>query len=128
LTSVLDLGKKLGHAVESSVSDEDENEEEMENTVMPFKGAKPDSGSDSLFDGSIHDKSDSDDSDDSDFIVEDDGATLAVLPMEFSMEAHEDLTHQFKKIFQFFVHIAVRPAVERHQFMEDQMKSEVLYC
>jgi hypothetical protein len=57
--------------------------------------------------------------------VEDDVAAPAVLPMEFSMETHEDLIHQFKKIFQFFVHIAVRPGIERHQFMEHQMRSKV---
>jgi hypothetical protein len=118
----VDIGKKLGHPIESSTSDELEDEEDTEDQVKPFKGAKPGSSPNSLFDGSSHDGSDSDD-----FIVEDDGALPTALPMEFSMEAHEDLAHQFKKIFQFFVHIAVRPAVERHQFMEKQIKSKVLH-
>lgn len=84
---------------------------------MPFKGAKPISDHDSLFDGNSDDSSDS-----FDFIVEDDGSAVASLPMEFSMDTHQDLVHQFKKIFQFFVHIAVRTPGERHNLMEHQMK------
>ncbi|KAJ7449839.1 hypothetical protein FB451DRAFT_1102149 [Mycena latifolia] len=74
---------------------------------------------DSLFDGS---SSDSDRS--SQFIVDDDGGVVAQLPMEFSMEAHEDLSHQFKKIFQFMVHIAIRPPAEREQFMRHLLDTE----
>lgn len=77
----------------------------------------PGSDKNSLFDGSESDGSGS-------FIVEDDGAGLAALPVEFSMESHQDLSHNFKKIFQFFVHIAVHPPIERHEFMEMQMKSQ----
>lgn len=80
-----------------------------------IKGAKPASDWDSLFD---------EDSDSSNFIVEDEGATPTLLPTQFSMEARQDLSHQFKKIFQFFVHIAVRPAKERHDFMEKQIRGE----
>jgi hypothetical protein len=84
-----------------------------------IKGAKPSSDRDSLFD------EDPDESDSSGFIVEDDGDTPALLPTQFSMEAHQDLSYQFKKIFQFFVHIAVRPAKERHEFMDKQMRGEL---
>ncbi|KAJ7452376.1 hypothetical protein B0H11DRAFT_2073150 [Mycena galericulata] len=72
---------------------------------------------DSLFDGS------SSDSDPSDFIVDDGGAPLP-LPKEFSMETHQDLSHQFKKIFQLFVHVAVRAPVERKEFMEKMLNTE----
>lgn len=82
------------------------------------RGAEASSDLDSLFDEDI------DNSDSSDFIVEDDGVTPTLLPAQFSMEAHQDLSHQFKKIFQFFVHIAVRPAKERHDFMEKQIRDE----
>ncbi|KAJ6547605.1 hypothetical protein B0H19DRAFT_1166546 [Mycena capillaripes] len=72
---------------------------------------------DSLFDGSESDRS-------SDFIVEDDGNDEARLPKEFSMDAHEGLSHQFKKIFQFMVHLAVRPQIEREEFMREMLKNE----
>ncbi|KAJ7940595.1 hypothetical protein B0H13DRAFT_2299578 [Mycena leptocephala] len=72
---------------------------------------------DSLFDGS-----ESDDS--SDFIVEDDGSAVAALPKEFSMDAHAGLSHQFKIIFQFMVHLAVHPQVERAKFMEETLKTQ----
>ncbi|KAF8894643.1 hypothetical protein BD779DRAFT_1502200 [Infundibulicybe gibba] len=109
--------RKKGLPSESSISG---SEEQEESDIKPFKGAKPTNSSDhdSLFD------SNSDDSDkSSDFIVEDDGGA-AVLPTQFSMDTHQDMAHQFKKVFQFFVHIAVRPAAERRDFMTQQMKSE----
>lgn len=109
------LGRKLGLSSEPSESDED-SEEESASDETPFKGAKPHSDHDSLFD------EDSDATvDSSDFIVEDDGAVAAVLPMQFSMETHQDLAHHFKKIFQFFVHIAVHPPADRRKYMEKQM-------
>ncbi|KAJ3903930.1 hypothetical protein F5879DRAFT_957440 [Lentinula edodes] len=111
--------KKQGKPMESDDDDEDEEEMEEEEEA-PFKGARPDSDKNSLFDGSESDGSES-------FIVEDDGAGLAALPVEFSMESHQDLSHNFKKIFQFFVHIAVHPPIERHEFMEMQMKNEVYF-
>lgn len=86
-----------------------------------IKGAKPSSDRDSLFD------EDTDKSDSSDFIVEDEGLAPTLLPTQFSMESHQDLSHQFKKIFQFFVHIAVRPAKERHDFMEKQIRGDISY-
>ncbi|KAJ7235477.1 hypothetical protein B0H12DRAFT_1141673 [Mycena haematopus] len=59
------------------------------------------------------------------FIVEDDGtAAPAVLPKEFSMVAYEGLSQQFKKIFQFMVHLAVRPQMEREKFMTEMLKNE----
>ncbi|KAJ7709876.1 hypothetical protein B0H17DRAFT_1029588 [Mycena rosella] len=77
---------------------------------------------DSLFDGSSSDSAGS-----SEFIVEDDGTAVAQLPMEFSMETHEDLSRQFKKIFQFMVHIAIRPQAEREQFMRRLLETEAYF-
>ena len=84
-----------------------------------IEGATPSSDRDSLFD------EDTDDPNSSDFIVEDDDVAPALLPTQFSMEAHQDLSHQFKKIFQLFVHIAVRPAKERHDFMEKLIRGDL---
>ncbi|KAG5645226.1 hypothetical protein DXG03_006643 [Asterophora parasitica] len=105
------LVKKRVIVLASSDDDEDLAEE------VEKDRAKPSSDLDSLFD------EDSDANNSSDFIVEDDNEAPA-LPMEFSMESHEDLDHQFKKIFQFFVHIAVRPAKERHHYMKEQLRKE----
>ncbi|KAF7363480.1 hypothetical protein MSAN_01003900 [Mycena sanguinolenta] len=59
------------------------------------------------------------------FIVEDDCSTVsAALPKEFSMVAYEGLSQQFKKIFQFMVHLAVRPQLEREKFMTELLKTE----
>ena len=44
------------------------------------------------------------------------------------MESHQDLSYQFKRVFQFFVHIAVRPPLERHEFMFGRMKGVGFYC
>jgi Domain of unknown function (DUF4211) len=103
----------LSSSSSSSTSDTSDDQPRL------IKGSKPSSDRDSLFD------EDSDNSDSSNFIVEDDGVTPALLPTQFSMEAHQDLSHQFKKIFQFFVHIAVRPAKERHDFMEKQIQGDL---
>ncbi|KAJ3829026.1 hypothetical protein EV361DRAFT_877176 [Lentinula raphanica] len=113
--------KKQGKPMDSD--EEEEDEEEEEEAVVPFKGAKPGDDRDSLFDES-DDSDESKSVDSENFIVEDDGTGLASLPLEFSMESHQDLSHNFKKIFQFFVHIAVHPSIERHEFMDSQMKNE----
>ncbi|KAJ3896458.1 hypothetical protein GG344DRAFT_36628 [Lentinula edodes] len=113
-------GKPMDSDDDDEDEDEDEEEKEEEEEEAPFRGAMPGSDKNSLFDGSESDGSGS-------FIVEDDGAGLAALPVEFSMESHQDLSHNFKKIFQFFVHIAVHPPIERHEFMEMQMKNEVYF-
>ncbi|KAJ4469396.1 hypothetical protein C8J55DRAFT_523838 [Lentinula edodes] len=105
--------KKQGKPMDSDDDDEDEDEEKKEEEEeAPSRGAMPGSDKNSLFDGSESDGSES-------FIVEDDGAGLAALP--------SNLSHNFKKIFQFFVHIAVHPPIERHEFMEMQMKNEVYF-
>ncbi|KAG5638369.1 hypothetical protein H0H81_000380 [Sphagnurus paluster] len=115
----LDLpGRKQGKPSESSSSRDEDEDDESDEKDVPFTGARPSSDFDSLFD------EDSDANNSSDFIVEDGVNTVAELPMQFSMESHQDLDHQFKKIFQFFVHIAVRPAKERHYFMKDQFQNE----
>lgn len=91
--------------------------------VKPFKGAKPSAAGDDLF-GSDNDEAEEDVScseDESDFIVEDDPLAAPLLPAQFSMETHQDLSHQFKKVFQFFVHVAVQPSKKRRQFMETNM-------
>lgn len=72
-----------------------------------------------------HESNSSEVIDDSNFIVEDGPEGAPILPAMFSMETHQDLSHQFKKIFQFFVHIAVHPLNKRKEFMEDKMESKV---
>lgn len=114
------LGKRTGRPIQSSDSNDDSKEDEDEPTVslQPFKGAKP-TGSEVL--------SDSESDDSSDFIVEDDSqAVVAELPTEFSRRSHDDLSHQFKIIFQFFVHIAVRPSPLRRAFMENEIQRVIL--
>jgi len=88
-----------------------------------IRGAKPFSDRDILSD----EESDEDNNSDN-FIVEDDGSVVAPLPTQFSMETHQDLAHQFKKIFQFFVHIAVRPAKDRRDYMAMQIKEEEYFA
>ncbi|KAG6850998.1 hypothetical protein H0H93_004485 [Arthromyces matolae] len=106
--------RKQGKPTDSSASSSGEEDTRSDDNHSPFEGARQSSDFDSLFDEDSEAHS-------SDFIVEDDNSVVATLPVEFSMETHEGLDHQFKKIFQFFVHIAVRPAKERHYFMEDQL-------
>jgi len=87
--------------------------------LKPFKGSKDSTASEP---GDVTDSQESESSDSSDFIVED--ANSVQLPAEFSMETHQDLSHQFKKIFQFFVHVAVQPPESRASFMETQIRAE----
>jgi len=99
-------------------ADEEDSEEQATSSddmeVTPFRGAKPSEEADEA------EGSGSEDSESS-FIVEDDNDAVH-LPAQFSMETHQDLSHQFKKIFQFFCHIAVQPPKKRRQFMDTQMK------
>lgn len=118
----LPIGKKLGLAAQSSSEDSANEEEEEEDrplrssSAVPFAGAKPHTS----------DEGSEDESQDEDtFIVEDDAAA-AELPPEFSMDTHQDLAHQFKIICQFFVHLAVQKSKDRHSYMEDTMKSELV--
>ncbi|KAK2466894.1 hypothetical protein APHAL10511_001152 [Amanita phalloides] len=98
----------------------DENSEPSESDdPKPFKGARPHDERDNLFSEGT-DGSDSS----SNFIVEDDGVIPQPLPAQFSMETHQDLPNQFKRVFQFFVHVAVHPPLERREFMFKQLKDE----
>jgi len=121
-------GKKRGLAPsESSESSqsapgEEDDDHEDTNSFTLFAGARPDTSDDG---SSPHDESFQTTEDDS-FIVDDDGAPPAELPVEYSMSTHQDLAHHFKIICQFFVYVAVRPVAERRSFMEDAMKSELL--
>ncbi|KAL0581727.1 hypothetical protein V5O48_000309 [Marasmius crinis-equi] len=112
--------KKQGKPIESEPEEEEESEPEQ---LTPFRGAKPHVGSEDEDEDEEGDRDDSKVSED-DFIVEDDGEASAELPVEFSMETHQDLSHQFKKIFQFFVHIATRQPQDRHDFMLNLLESE----
>ncbi|KAF8350684.1 hypothetical protein F5887DRAFT_940450 [Amanita rubescens] len=114
------LGKKQGKQRDFTSNSESDGQSETgeSDKVKPFKGAKPHDDYGSLF------GDESDDSDSSNFIVEDDGNIPQPLPAQFSMETHQDLSHQFKRVFQFFVHIAVRAPLERREFMSKQMKDE----
>ncbi|KAF9454514.1 hypothetical protein P691DRAFT_716911 [Macrolepiota fuliginosa MF-IS2] len=113
--------KKMGKPMSPSESSEENKADGDGDQLKPFKGAIPSSNDvDSLFD-----ERDSDSDGSSSFIVEDDSqAVAAELPSEFSMRSHDDLSHQFKIIFQLFVHITVSPIVNRHAFMEDQLKNQ----
>ncbi|TRM62484.1 hypothetical protein BD626DRAFT_497547 [Schizophyllum amplum] len=113
---------------EVSSSDEDEEEDDddaedsdaKDNGPKPFRGAKP--SRDSLFGSDV--ESDAGNESGDSFIIEDDGAAPVQLPVEFSLDTYQDLAHQFKKIFQFFCHVAVRPPDDRRDFMEHAMKNE----
>lgn len=94
-----------------------------ESSVKPIKGSKPSEEYDDDGDGADADDTSSTDSE-SNFIVEDDNGPAIPLPPEFSMETHENIAHQFKKIFQFFVHIAVQLPKERSGYMKSKIKGE----
>jgi hypothetical protein len=106
----------------SETSDEELSQDEDTKSCTPFTGARPDTSSD----GSSSSEENFQVPEDNSFIVEDDDAP-AELPMQYSMNTHQDLAHHFKIICQLFVYLAVRPVSERHSFMEDAMKSEILY-
>ena len=113
-------GRKQGKPELSSSEEEEEEEEEEEPPKSrTFRGAKP--SGDSLF-GSDAESEASESG--ASFIVGDDGAAPVQLPAAFSLDTFQDLAHQFKKIFQFFCHIAVQPPDERHDFMEHALKSQ----
>ena len=111
-------GRKLkGHSSSENEATADEWVN-YEGTSTPFKGARPSSEKNSLA------AEETGSSESSDFIVEDDN--VFQLPAEFSMETHQDLSHQFKKIFQFFVHIAVRPPKRRSSFMKKKLTGKLM--
>ncbi|KIJ17435.1 hypothetical protein PAXINDRAFT_10268 [Paxillus involutus ATCC 200175] len=111
-------GKKRSDMVLESSSSE------AEVPVAPFKGAKPHRSGES--NSSSHDSDESLEDDEDDFIVDDDahGAPATKLPVAFSMNTHQDLTHHFKIICQLFVHMAVRPLSERCPFLKHVLKEE----
>lgn len=98
-----------------SDSDRQEEIEEHETVSKPFRGSKPSTDYNSL---SNDEQSDSDQS--SQFIIDDDDEVQ--LPPQFSMQTYGDLSYQFKKIFQLFVHVAVQSPRDRLAFMEQQMQ------
>lgn len=97
-----------------SDSDGQEESEEHETVSKPFRGSKPSADYNSL----ANEESDSDQH--SQFIIEDDDEVE--LPAQFSMQTYGDLSYQFKKIFQLFVHVAVQSPGDRHAFMERHMQ------
>ena len=118
------VGRKLKLPDEESgaETESEQSDEELTRPSRLFEGSKPSSNS-------KHDTHSSDNetltsANSSDFIVEDDNAIQ--LPPEFSMETHQDLSHQFKKIYQFFVHIAVQPGKKRAAYMQKQLQGEIL--
>lgn len=109
------VGRKLKLNDDEESIDQYDDDHEAGTYSMPFKGSKRSSG--------VAEEDDSDESSSrssSDFIVDD--STTVELPPEFSMETHQDLSHQFKKIFQFFVHVAVQPVHKRAVYMEELMR------
>lgn len=76
-----------------------ESETNSEDDILP--GATP-------FNGKYEEDEEETQNDIDDFIVEDeDGTGTAGLPAMFSMSSHQDLSHQFKVVCQYFVHLAV---------------------
>ena len=100
---------------EESDSDQQEESEEHEAVFKPFRGSKPSTDHISL---SNDEESSSDQS--SQFIIEDDDEVQ--LPAQFSMQTYGDLSYQFKKIFQLFVHVAVQSPEDRLVFMKQHMQ------
>lgn len=98
-----------------SDSDRQEESEAHEPLSNPFRGSKP-----SAECNSPDNDEESDSDQDSQFIVEDDDEVE--LPAQFSMQTYGDLSYQFKKIFQLFVHVAVQSPGDRQGFMERQMQ------
>lgn len=98
-----------------SDSDRQEESEEHETVSKPFRGSKPSADYNSL---ANDEESDSDQH--SPFIIEDDDEVE--LPAQFSMQTYGDLSYQFKKIFQLFVHVAVQSPGDRRTFMVRQMQ------
>lgn len=113
-------GKKRGEIVLESSSSEAEQSESS--AGVPFKGAKLHHNGDS--DASRDETDSNNEEDDEDFIVDDDvhGVPAAQLPLAFSLSTHQDLTHQFKIVCQLFVHLAVRPLVDRRPFLQRALK------
>ncbi|KAG1756738.1 uncharacterized protein EDB91DRAFT_1094178 [Suillus paluster] len=111
--------KRSGINLESSESDAESPEGSV---VRPFKDARPDRDEDTESSSVEHDQTDEDDN----FIVEDDeqGLSPTRLPIAFSMNTHQDLTHQFKIVCQLFVHMAVRSTTERRPFMQKMLEAE----
>lgn len=106
-------GRKLKMTTSSENEDASDESVDRQGSTAPFDDAKPSSDLNNL------DDEDLDSSEDSAFIVEDDN--VFQLPAQFSMESHQDLSHQFKKIFQFFVHIAAQPPKRRSSFMKKKL-------
>lgn len=105
--------KRLKRGLSAESSGSSESTEENVWDEVPFEGARP-----SNKEGSSDDEAAEEDVDDS-FVVEDDSQTVAAeLPSAFSMNTYQDLAHHFKIICQLFVHVAVRPAEERQDYMQ----------
>jgi hypothetical protein len=100
---------------DSDWQDESEESEEHETVSKPFRGSKP--SADFI---NLNNDEESDSDQQSQFIIEDDDEVE--LPAQFSMQTYGDLSYQFKKIFQLFVHVAVQSPGDRHAFMERQMQ------
>lgn len=117
-------GRKLKLSAEMDTKDGTDTDEASasdnadESSVKPIKGSKPSEDY-----GDDEDDASSTDSE-SNFIVEDDSGPTILLPPEFSMETHENIAHQFKKIFQFFVHVAVQLPEARDKYMEGKIRGE----
>ncbi|KZT26355.1 hypothetical protein NEOLEDRAFT_1063304, partial [Neolentinus lepideus HHB14362 ss-1] len=107
--------KKRGQAIESSESSGRQSEGE-DDADVPFEGARPSNLED---DYEASNNSRNDDEVEDSFIVEDDNQVVRTeLPSEFSMNTFQDLAHHFKIICQLFVHVAVQPPHERHDYMD----------
>lgn len=108
--------KKRGEAlVSESSSSEDEDEPD------PFAHARPDVASKST---DAHKSGELEGDDENNFIVEDDNTEAPDLPVEFSMNTHQDLVHHFKIICQLFVHLAVHKVDDRGAVMNELLRKD----
>lgn len=106
--------RKQGSDASKSESEEDQDEDEDEDDEdedpdRPFDGAKPTDEYDSNSEGSVED-----------FIVDDGGQAGVALPSQF--RAQQPLSHHFKIIFQYFVHMICAP--NRGKFVKLNRKTE----
>ncbi|PPR08089.1 hypothetical protein CVT24_010550 [Panaeolus cyanescens] len=97
-----------------------DQDDDSDDSVVPFSGSRPSEDYDNEEDP------ESDDDSESNFIVED--TETFELPLQFSRESHADLSHQFKKVFQLFVHVAVQQPSHRAKFMKKQLEEEEYFA
>jgi TATA-binding protein-associated factor Taf7 len=120
--------KKLGKNARNSSEESFNHYEENDDDVKPFEGARPDDSGNSEDSATNEDSSQGEDDT---WMVDDTNEEPTLdLPAAFSMNSHQDLTHQFKIVCQLLTHLAVTPPEDRQTFMENSIKGIIRrgYC